>query len=150
MRSCAELCSPEAQGHLAQSTPVERHVTAATAAAHLAHARVASAEAALALAEAQLGYTKIVAPRAGFVSRLAVHEGQLVQPGATLLMLVPTTTYVVANFKETQISRIRPGDTVDVEVDALDRTFHGKVASVSPGTGARFSLIPPTTRPATS
>jgi len=133
----------EAQGHLAQSAPVDRQVAAATAAAKLAHARVASAEAALALAESQLRHTKVIAPKAGFVSKLAVHEGQLVQPTTTLLLLVPAATYVVANFKETQIDRIRPGDPVDVEIDALDKTFHGKVASVSPGTGARFSLMPP-------
>ncbi len=133
-----------AQGHLVESTPVDRQIAAAIAAAKLQHARVQSAQAALDLAKLQLGYTKIVAPAAGYVSKLAVHEGQLVQPGATLLMVVPATTYVIANFKETQLERVRTGDPVDVSIDALGgKTLHGKVASISPGTGARFSMMPP-------
>jgi membrane fusion protein (multidrug efflux system) len=68
----------------------------------------------------------------------------MVQPGMTLLMVVPAKTYVVANFKETQLERIRPGDPVDVSIDALGgHTLHGKVDSVSAGTGARFSMMPP-------
>jgi membrane fusion protein (multidrug efflux system) len=134
----------EAQGRLQQSTPVERQVAAAAAAAKLARARVESATAALELAKLQLGYTRITAPITGYVSKLGAHEGQLVQPGATLLMLVPARTYVIANFKETQLARIRPGDPVEISVDALDGgTLHGKVESISPGTGARFSLMPP-------
>ena len=61
-----------------------------------------------------------------------------------IVMIVPARTYVVANFKETQIGRIRPGDPVDVAVDALgDGELHGKVESIAAGTGARFSLMPP-------
>jgi membrane fusion protein (multidrug efflux system) len=134
----------EAQGRVEQSTPVERLQAAATAAANLAHARADSAKAALDLAKLQLGYTKIVAPVAGMVSRLGAHEGQMVQPGSTLVMIVPSATYVVANFKETQLERIRPGDPVDVSVDAFGGgKLHGKVESVSAGTGARFSMMPP-------
>jgi len=133
----------EAKGRLEENTPIKQKVTAATAAARLAHARVDGAKAALEIAKLQLGYTQIRAPTDGFVSRLAVHEGQTVQPGMTLLMIVPATTYVVANFKETQTERIRPGDPVDVSVDALGDTLHGKVASLAPGTGARFSMMPP-------
>ena len=134
----------EAQGRVEQSTPVERQIAAATAAAALAHARVDSAKAALDLAQLQLGYTKIVAPVAGTVSRLGAHEGQMVQPGSTLVMIVPSTTYVVANFKETQLERIRSGDPVEVSVDAFGGgKLRGKVQSVSAGTGARFSMMPP-------
>jgi membrane fusion protein (multidrug efflux system) len=134
----------EAQGRLQQSTPVERQIAAAEAAARLAAARVESAKAALELARLQLGYTEITAPVAGFVSRLAAHEGQMIQPGATLAMIVPARTYVVANFKETQLARIRPGDPVEISVDALGGgELHGKVESVAAGTGARFSLMPP-------
>ncbi|MGE5183071.1 MAG: HlyD family secretion protein [Acidobacteriota bacterium] len=143
-RAQAESRVAEAAGHVEQSTPVARQIASATAAAKLAHAREQAAQAALDLAKLQLGYTKITAPVAGFVSKLAVHEGQMVQMGTTLLMIVPTTTYVVANFKETQIDRIAPGDPVDVSVDALGgKTFHGKVESLSAGTGARFSMMPP-------
>jgi len=78
------------------------------------------------------------------VSRLAVHPGQGVQPGATVVVIVPDETYVIANLKETQIGGVRPGERVDIEVDAFpDRTFHGKVASIAAATGARFSLLPP-------
>jgi membrane fusion protein (multidrug efflux system) len=134
----------EAAGHVEQSTPVERQVAAAEAASRLAHARAASARAALEVAKLQLGYTKITAPAAGYVSRLAAHEGQMLQPGSTVVMLVPLHTYVIANFKETQLSRIRPDDTAEVSVDALGgKSFHGKVDSISPATGARFSMLPP-------
>jgi membrane fusion protein, multidrug efflux system len=143
-QSQAESRVAEAAGHVTQSTPVERQIGAAEAAARLAHARQASAKAALDLAKLQLGYTQILAPVAGYVSRLAAHDGQLVQPGMTLLMVVPAKTYVIANFKETQMERIRPGDPVEVSIDALGgKTLHGKVESVAPGTGARFSMMPP-------
>ena len=140
----AESRVAEAAGHVTQSTPVERQIGAAEAAARLAHARQESAKAALDLAKLQLGYTQISAPAAGYVSKLAAHDGQLVQPGMTLLMVVPAKTYVIANFKETQMERIRPGDPVEVSIDALGgKTLHGKVESVAPGTGARFSMMPP-------
>jgi membrane fusion protein (multidrug efflux system) len=133
----------EAQGRVEQSAPIDQQIAAATAASKLAHARVEAAKAALDIAKLSLSYTKIVAPADGFVSKLAVHDGQMVQPGSVICMVVPKTTYVVANFKETQISRIRAGDDVEVEVDAIDGTRHGKVVSVAAGTGARFSLMPP-------
>ena len=134
----------EAQGRVEQSTPVERLQAAAVAAAALAHAHVDSAKAALEIAKLQLGYTKIIAPVSGTVSRLAAHEGQMLQPGTTIVMIVPSTTYVVANFKETQLERIRPGDPVEVSIDAFGgKQLQGKVESVSAGTGARFSMMPP-------
>lgn len=142
-RTGAEARVAEAAGRVQQSTPVERQIAAATAAAKLAHARVDGATAALELAKLQLGYTKITAPVSGFVSKLAVREGQMIAAGTTLAMVVPATTYVVANFKETQIERIRPGDLVDIDIDAFDGTLHGKVESIAAGTGARFSLMPP-------
>ena len=78
------------------------------------------------------------------VSKLSVHAGQLVQPGQLVAELVPMATYVVANFKETQIGRVRPGERAIVEVDAYPgRKLEAKVASVSGGTGSRFSLLPP-------
>jgi len=143
-QATAESRVAEAAGRVEQSTPVERQITAAIAAAKLADARVSSAAAALRLAVLQRDYTKITSPVAGYVSRLAVHDGQMVQPGTTLLMIVPAQTYVVANFKETQLERIRHGDPVDVSIDALGgKTLHGKVDSIAAGTGARFSMMPP-------
>ncbi|MEO6775191.1 MAG: HlyD family secretion protein [Kofleriaceae bacterium] len=144
MASQAQSRVAEAAGRVEQSTPVARHIAAATAAAALAHARVASAQAALELAKLQLSYCKITAPISGYVSKLGAHDGQMVQPGMTLVMIVPAKQYIVANFKETQMDRIAPGDPVDISVDALGGAeLHGTVQSISAGTGARFSMMPP-------
>ncbi|HET9596407.1 MAG TPA: HlyD family secretion protein, partial [Anaeromyxobacteraceae bacterium] len=134
----------EARGKLEQSSPIGAQIAAAHAAADLAHARVKSAEAALELARLQLSYTKVVAPADGEVSRLSAREGQLVAAAQPLAQLVPSKSYVVANFKETQVGGMRPGQEVDVDVDAFGgHALHGKVESLSGGTGARFSLLPP-------
>jgi membrane fusion protein (multidrug efflux system) len=117
---------------------------AALANASLAHARVKGAQAALELARLQLGWTQVLAPADGTLSRLAARPGQIVQPGQPLGQLVPRQTYLVANFKETQVGDIRPGQRVEVEVDSYPgRRLPGRVESVSAGTGARFSLLPP-------
>ncbi len=117
---------------------------AALANAVLAGARVKSTEAALDLARLQLSYTTVKAPAAGTLSRFSARPGQIVQTGQVVGELVPERTYVVANFKETQTGAIRPGQPVDIEVDAYSgRALHGKVESVSGGTGARFALLPP-------
>jgi len=140
----AESRVGEQRGKLQQSSPVAAQIAAAQANARLAHARVQSAQAALALAQLQLSYTKIVAQDDGEISRLTVHEGQLVQPSQPMMALVPSATYVVANFKETQIGDMKPGQEVDVDVDAFPgRKLHGKVESLSGGTGSLFSLLPP-------
>ena len=115
----------------------------AQASVRLARARVDSARAALEQAKLQLSYTRIAAPAAGEVSRLVVHEGQLVQVGQPTMTLVPEQTYVVANFKETQIGGMKPGERAVIEVDAFPgRKLEAKVESLSGGTGARFSLLP--------
>jgi membrane fusion protein (multidrug efflux system) len=119
----AESRVGEARGRFEQSAQVKPQIAAAEAQARLAHAREKSAEAAL---------------------RLALHQGQLVQAGQPIAALVPERTYVVANFKETQIGRMRAGEAVEVKIDAFPgRTLHGQVESLSGGTGARFSLLPP-------
>jgi membrane fusion protein (multidrug efflux system) len=89
--------------------------------------------------------TRIIAPIAGRIGNSSVRLGQYVQPGQRLLTVVPVDAiYVEANFKETQIGLMRPGQPVTVKVDALpDVAFHGVVDSITPGTGANFSLIPP-------
>jgi membrane fusion protein (multidrug efflux system) len=134
----------EAQGKLSQSSPVAAAVASSEANARLAHAREKSAEAALQLAKLQLSYTKLYATEDGQVTRLTAREGQLVQPGQPLAALVPDKTYLVANFKETQIGGMKPGDPVEIEVDAYSgKKLEGKVESLAGGTGARFSLMPP-------
>jgi membrane fusion protein (multidrug efflux system) len=140
----AESRVGEARGRFEQSAQVKPQIAAAEAQARLAHGREKSAKAALQLAQLQLSYTKISATEDGVVSRLSVHEGQLVQAGQPIAALVPVETYVVANFKETQIGRMKAGETVEVKIDAFPgRTLQGKVESLSGGTGARFSLLPP-------
>ena len=134
----------EAKGRLDQSSPIEAQIAVARANAQLGHARVQSSEAQLELARNQLSYTQVVAPTDGFVSRLAAHEGQLIQIGQPLAELVPAATYVVANFKETQLGRFKIGQRVKISLDAFpERSFEAKVESLSGGTGARFSLLPP-------
>ena len=95
-------------------------------------------------ARLNLSYTKVLAPSDGFVTKKAVEPGQFVQAGQSLLAIVPPEVWVTANFKETQLARMRFGQPVDIRVDAYPaRTFHGHVDSIQNGTGARFSLLPP-------
>jgi membrane fusion protein (multidrug efflux system) len=133
----------EAQGKLSQSAPVDAQIDEARAQAMLAHAKYDGAKAQLDLAKLQLSYTKVAAPADGFASRLTVHPGQLVSVGQPVIQLVPTLTYVVANFKETQLGKMRAGQSAEIEVDAYGgRKFKGKVESISGGTGSSFSLLP--------
>jgi membrane fusion protein (multidrug efflux system) len=116
----------------------------ALASLELARARIQAAQAAADLARLQASYAVVKAPADGVVSRLAARAGQIVQPGQNLGQLVPDRTYVVANFKETQTGGLRPGQKVDVTLDAYPgRTLAGTVESLSAGTGARFALLPP-------
>ena len=110
-----------------------------------AEATLKQAQADLALAELQLAYTEVKAPADGVVSKRTVELGQVVQPGQPLLAIVPLhEVFVLANFKETQLARVRPGMRADVEIDGFPgKVFHGIVESISAGTGARFSLLPP-------
>ncbi len=134
----------QAQGRLTQSTPVGAQVQAAQADAKLAHARVQSAQAALNAAQLTLSYTKIYATTDGIASKLDVHAGGLIAQGQPIVQLVPLQTYVIANFKETQVANMKTGERAVIRVDALGRRdFEGKVESLSGGTGASFSLLPP-------
>jgi membrane fusion protein, multidrug efflux system len=117
---------------------------AAGAQARLAHARVKAAEAALDLSRLQLSYSRLWAPEDGVVSKLTVRPGQLVAPGQPVAELVPDDSYVTANFKETQVGRMRPGQRAEVRIDAYPGLrLEGTVESLSGGTGSRFTLIPP-------
>jgi len=106
--------------------------------------QVKQAETRLQQAQLQLSYTKIFAPRDGRVTRRTVEEGAYVQTGQALLALVPDDLWVVANFKETQLEQMHPGQAVMLRVDAYPHhEFKGKVDSVQAGSGAIFSLLPP-------
>ena len=102
------------------------------------------AEAALDLAKLNLSYTIIVATTDGVTGRKNIHEGELVQPGQTLVTLVDgTDKWIIANYKETQTTDMKTGQLVDVRVDAIpDVKFEGRIASISDATGASYSLIP--------
>ncbi len=101
-------------------------------------------EAQVAQAELNLSYTKIVAPVDGTVGARSLRIGQLVNAGTQLMVLVPlNATYVVANFKETQLSDIRPGQPVRLHIDSFPAIeINGRVESISPGSGSEFSLLP--------
>jgi membrane fusion protein (multidrug efflux system) len=100
--------------------------------------------ASLSLSRINLGYTRIEAPEAGIVSEHKVLPGQLVSPGTQVISLVQGNVWVQANYKETQVGRIHPGDPAEMRVDAIPGvTFRGKVDHVSPATGSQFALLPP-------
>jgi membrane fusion protein (multidrug efflux system) len=117
----------------------------AQAGVRLAQARLQAEQAALDNAKLQLSYTEVTAPETGTISKKQVEIGQLVQAGQTMMSIVADTgTWVTANFKETQLSKMQVGQPVTFEVDAYPGyEFEGKVQSLSGATGARFALLPP-------
>jgi membrane fusion protein (multidrug efflux system) len=106
-------------------------------------ADVQQKRAALEQAELNLGYTKIVAPVSGEVNKNVV-VGLNVQPGQQLLTVVPLEdVWITANFKETQLKHMRPGQRVEIKVDSSGRTYKGHVDSIAGATGPLFSVLPP-------
>src|SRR6266700_1033593 len=120
-------------------------LAAAQASLLAADARVGAARAARDQAALNLSYTRVIAPSSGVVSKKTVELGQLVQPGQPLMSVVPLEdVWITANLKETEVADVKPGEPVDFTVDAYPGThFRGHVQSLSPATGARFSLLPP-------
>jgi membrane fusion protein, multidrug efflux system len=133
----------EAEGRVVVSRPVDALIAAARANASYQHARVKSAEATLTLANLNLTWTRLISPGDGVVSRLTAHPGAIVGAGQTVASFVPDKKYVTANFKETQVAKMHPGQRADVSVDGTGKTLTGKIESLAGGTGARFSLLPP-------
>jgi membrane fusion protein, multidrug efflux system len=135
----------------ASVTAAQTKVRSALAAADLARAQVKTAAAVLAQAQAaldqaqlNLSYTKITAVETGTIANKLVEEGNYVQPGQTLFSIVPVAPYVVANFKETQLERMRPGQAAEVRVDAYPHLrLKGHIDSLQRGTGSVFALLPP-------
>ncbi len=129
----------------AAATAAQAQLAAAQAALVGADARVAAARAARDQAALQLSYTRLTAPSNGVVSKKSVEIGQLVQPGQPLMSVVPLEdVWVTANLKETETADVTPGDSADITVDAYKGVhFRGHVESLSPATGAKFSLLPP-------
>lgn len=109
-----------------------------------AKAAIAQSEASVKDAQLQLSYTKITAPAAGKIGRKSVEVGQRVLSGTPLMAIVSNDLWVIANFKETQLANIKPGQKVEIKLDAFgSHKFEGRVDSFSPASGAQFSLLPP-------
>ena len=134
-----------ARGRLLAAQAAPEQIEAQEAQVELAAARVAQAQAEVDQAELNLSYTKVTAAVAGVVSRRAVEIGQTAAPDRPLLALIPLDdTWVVANFKEDQIARMKAGELARVSVDTFaQRELVGHVDSLAGGTGSRFSLLPP-------
>jgi membrane fusion protein (multidrug efflux system) len=149
MQDAQQYTSQQRQGEAAVQSAHSAVVAAARQLAVL-KAQRASAEANLAQANAQrdqaklnLSYTIVTAAQPGRVVQLSGAVGQYVQPGTAVAMFVPDDIWVTANFKETQLDHMRPGDKVALDIDAYpDRAIEGHVASVQPGSGTAFSLLP--------
>jgi membrane fusion protein (multidrug efflux system) len=135
----------EASAKADQAKQVDVVVAQSLARAKAAHAQVDQLRAARDLAALDVTYTKIVAPTDGVVSKKNVAIGQTVAMGTPIVQLVPVqTAWITANFKETQIGKMRPGQKAELSIDAFPGlTLHGEVESFSAATGARFALLPP-------
>ncbi|WP_407150296.1 HlyD family secretion protein [Bradyrhizobium sp. ORS 86] len=132
------LVSAKATLNLAQ-----RQVEALKAQRKSAVANLAQAEAQRDQAKLNLSYTTVTAAQPGHIANLSAAVGQFAQTGTNLTMFVPDEIWVTANFKEVQLARMRPGQKVTLKIDAYPgRTIDGHVASVQPGSGTAFSLLP--------
>jgi membrane fusion protein, multidrug efflux system len=143
VQSRAELDRARAELQSARTGP--QQVAIMRAHASSADARVEEARAALDQAELNLQYATVKAPVSGQISKKTVEVGQIVQPGQPLLAIVPLEDiWVTANFKETQLKNMRPGQPVVISVDAYGgREYRGRVQSIAAATGEKFSLLPP-------
>jgi membrane fusion protein (multidrug efflux system) len=139
----AAVAQAEAQVRSSQASPAQVGVRRSEAGS--AGAQVAAAKARVEQAKLNLAYTRIVAAVDGVVAEKNVKPGQFVQAGQSLIAIVANSeAHLLANFKETQLARIRPGQRATFTLDAYPGvTFHGRVVSLSPGTGSVFSLLPP-------
>lgn len=135
----------QAEARLRQAETAPAQIAVQKSNAHTATARIAQALAALHDAEIKLQDTRIYAPVSGRVNAKTVEIGEEVAPGQALMALVPDNDmWVVANFKETQITSMRPGQPAEIDVDAFPgQTYRGHVDSLASGTGAVFTLLPP-------
>jgi membrane fusion protein, multidrug efflux system len=134
----------QAQAAVSQAQANRKQVDVQAATAASAAAAIAQARADLEAAELSLSYTAIAAPLDGVVTRKSVEVGEIVQPGQDLFVIVPLSdVWVTANFKETQLADVHPGQKAEVHVDMYSRTFTGHVDSIAGATGSRLSLLPP-------
>ena len=133
----------QARAAVEQARANHKQVSIRTADAASALAAVQAARANLDAAELQLSYTTIAAPIDGVVTKKSVEPGQILQPGQGLFVLIPLhDVWVTANFKETQLEKVRPGQKAEVKADMYGETFPGHVDSIAGATGSRLSLLP--------
>ena len=140
----SKLAQAQAQLQYAQTQP--QQISVQRSRARAADAETERAAAALQQAQLNLQYTTVVAPVDGIVGQRSVQPGQNVAPGQQLMTIVPLDSqniWVTANFKETQLTYMRPGQPVRVYVDTYGRTYNGKVLNIAGASGARYSLLPP-------
>jgi membrane fusion protein (multidrug efflux system) len=134
----------QAQAQVATSLANRKQVDIRQADAGTAAASVGSYRASLEAAELMLSYTTIVSPIDGVVTRKSVEVGQIMQPGQGLMTVIPLQdTWVTANFKETQLAGVRPGQKAEIHVDMYGQSVTGHVDSIAGATGSRLSLLPP-------
>jgi membrane fusion protein (multidrug efflux system) len=143
--AAARAAAAQVQSLERQAAAASAGVSGAEAGVRMADARVLAAQAARDNAALQLSYTAVAAPASGTVAKKLVEIGQLVQPGQQLMSIVADTgVWVTANFKETQLATMRPGQPVDIRIDAYGGVVaKGELESFSAATGARFALLPP-------
>jgi membrane fusion protein (multidrug efflux system) len=133
----------QASGKLQEARASSSQVRIRKAEVKSAQAQIAQLASLIEQAELSLSYTKVYATEAGIVTRKSVEPGNYVQVGQSLMAIVTDRLWVVANFKETQLTYMKPGQSVDIHVDAYPQhSMKGKVDSIQSGTGARFSLLP--------
>ena len=138
----SKLAQASASVDSAQTGPQQIRIQMSRAVA--AEAAAQKSKATVEQAQLNLGYTRIVAPVDGVVAKRSAQPGQYVSPGQQLMAILPLDDiWVTANFKETQLQNMRPGNPVEIHVDAYERTYTGHVESIAGGTGAVFSLLPP-------
>jgi membrane fusion protein, multidrug efflux system len=135
---------PQADASIQSAMTRPQQVAQSQDNARSAEAKVKQQQAILDQAKLNLSYTVIHAPAAGIVGKKTVEIGENLSPGQSLMAVVPLEDiWVTANFKETQLKKMRPGQKVEFSVDAYGREYHGHVTSVEGATGSRFSLLPP-------
>ena len=128
----------------AEAQAASARLEAANKQVGVANARLAEARAEAEQGKLNLSYTKIYAPQSGRVTNKSVEEGEYIKVGQALMAIIPSDMWVVANFKETQLKYIQPGQKVKIKVDAYpQKIFRGHIDSIQAGTGAAFSLLPP-------
>jgi len=140
----AETLVRQAEGRLQEAQARPEQIRVRRADFEGATAELERARAVLQQAELNLSYTKIRAPESGYITKKSVEPGNMVGAGQALMALVSDRLWVVANFKEVQLRRMRPGQPATIKIDAYpQRKFRGQVDSIQAGAGARFSLLPP-------